>query len=539
MTSVVYTKQVLAGVPFAYRLKKARYWDCNGLTAIDESATVAETLQPYGGLKYTVGQGDTLRVQIHSGLLPDYTVFPDYCGVVAPVGDFYYIGHSVYDNFTARGTPLIDIDGCYMPTLGNNIVTTFYTEGYTWEIILKIHTPKEFLADSYLFGAYSSVRYVPALCTDAEGHLKLYVASSTSAWDIADGVVSESALVADMDHCIKVSWDGEIYKVMVGIGSSPMVKYNDYITVVSGTAQYCKNSNHFNIGYQYNGKPWSGTIDLSASYLIINNSVSWRARRSVQNIYSGLLDSGIADAAAATTYNLFAKDGMPYLTTAETKDGALWCGTVKIPAHLLVTPAKGNFTIVGTPEITDNFASGFSAGNYLISSYTLPSQTFFATKMSLVTRVRTGTDSSSRNIVWDNAANSHGFGTGSSSRWRIYNGTDNYGGSWTGNTVYWVQYVQEPAANGCTMTLYYMADNGTYTLETLPAATSSKWSKAITLSGAALFGANKLRFGTGYAYPTQYWNGGIDLANTVLYGAPVGDGAAPVLWRAVDLTDSL
>ena len=146
-------------------------------------------LEPYDGV--TITQDGTV-LSVSAGILPDGGAYGGYRGVAAPAGKRYFLrnANTVYDNFSRRGSPDIGEDGVLRNiTSGNNIYTAFYNQSYPWEITVKIHTPETFADQSYIFGNYSTNRATPQLCTDVAGHLMLYLASSTSAWDIADGVM--------------------------------------------------------------------------------------------------------------------------------------------------------------------------------------------------------------------------------------------------------------------------------------------------------------------------------------------------------------
>ena len=195
--NTTFDKKVYAGMPFRYKKTKARYWDKTVAKSVTANTVDDVALEPYDGVTITQ---DGTALSVSAGILPDGGAYGGYRGVAAPAGKRYFLrnANTVYDNFSRRGSPDIGEDGVLRNiTSGNNIYTAFYNQSYPWEITVKIHTPETFADQSYIFGNYSTNRATPQLCTDVAGHLMLYLASSTSAWDFAAGAVSAQALAAD------------------------------------------------------------------------------------------------------------------------------------------------------------------------------------------------------------------------------------------------------------------------------------------------------------------------------------------------------
>ena len=76
-----------------------------------------------------------------------------------------------------------------------------------------------------------------------------------------------------------------------------------------------------------------------------------------------------------------------------------------------------------------------------------------------------------------------------------------------------------------------MLDDGTYnSYDELPEITDASWNLAIKIDNTVeLFGNNPLRIGTGYTTPSEYWQGSIDLANTVIRTSDTD-----IHWRALE-----
>jgi hypothetical protein len=70
--------------------------------------------------------------------------------------------------------------------------------------------------------------------------------------------------------------------------------------------------------------------------------------------------------------------------------------------------------------------------------------------------------------------------------------------------------------------LYYMKDDGTYKdiselpLPVIRGTTQPHWSTGPSYNGI-VYGSNVVRIGNGYGSTSEYWEGNIDLVNTIIY----------------------
>lgn len=195
---------------------------------------------------------------------------------------------------------------------------------------------------------------------------------------------------------------------------------------------------------------------------------------------------------------------------------ALSGSTYTLPQYVEIDGVKYikksfNGLTTGSPTITDlGIASGFSASNYLTTSALFPySETSPVEVAEFISRVQTGDDTSRRYFAYGNSGvgNYNGY-------WVIYGSGSNNGGSYEYSTWYWVKVKQiyDTSTSTYTTYLYYLLDDGTYT-SYLDLPDDSSFTQALALSGA-LFTNATFRIGTGTT-TSQYWEGSIDLANTV------------------------
>ncbi len=246
-------------------------------------------------------------------------------------------------------------------------------------------------------------------------------------------------------------------------------------------------------------------------------------------ILPGVLADGLTDSGLAGDYHIFYKNGTVVLDIAESKAGYMWVGDVAVTAHEVYTETKTHFSLTGNVTF-DGSEATFADGAYLLTDKGLPASEFFATNMRFVVRVETGSDTSAaQGILWDDSSNNHGCGI-YQNKFRIWNGSGHSGGTVAADTAYWVM-LTEIVNEGSK--LYYLVDDGTYTLNTLPDA--SLWTQAASVSGM-LFDASgkKIRIGNRYTTgtTTEYWRGMIDSADIKIETG--GDAGWTVYWRAVD-----
>lgn len=108
--NTTFDKKVYAGMPFRYKITKARYWDKAVAKSVTANTVDNVALEPYDGV--TITQDGTV-LSVSAGILPDGGAYGGYRGVAAPAGKRYFLrnANTVYDNFSRRGSPDIGKDG--------------------------------------------------------------------------------------------------------------------------------------------------------------------------------------------------------------------------------------------------------------------------------------------------------------------------------------------------------------------------------------------------------------------------------------------
>lgn len=120
-----------------------------------------------------------------------------------------------------------------------------------------------------------------------------------------------------------------------------------WVTESSTTDSSSLNSVTLNIGfYGYEtSKSYIGTVDLSETYIKVNNSVWWEGATPNRELMPGIL-SNYTDDGSAVTLNCFANDDTSVVLTPDNNYNGTYLGTVNIQAHTAYNydPDTGEWT---------------------------------------------------------------------------------------------------------------------------------------------------------------------------------------------------
>lgn len=532
--------------PMYVHIHKDRYNYIDEYYSTDVSTTYNITLQPYQGLTHDIINNRTdsdtpksLSVKATSQALWNKV---DYAGItttIAPAGVTYLVQKRTYNNFSKRGTgATISEDGLMTNiTNANNIYTRFYPSGTNWKIAVTVHTPvTSFTNQSYIYGNYSSNYYTPQICTDANGNLLLYLSGSGSGWNITNGT-NVGTLTLDTTHDITLSYDGATYIVTVD-GEQTW-------ELASTTNVYRYNGLQFCIGFDSGNTAWTGSIDLSKTYIENNGTVYWRPYRDLGTLQKGCLESGLADTTEEKTYTAFVKpEGDLLLSESNAdKNGYIWAGSLTVPAHTVTSdPYIAHFDLVGTNITIDNcIASGFNTSSWIVSDTVLTSSSYFATPAKrFITRFKPS-DTNTNQCIW-RLMQTKGGGVHTWIGIRYYDMCIWRSGFTYGNTdifknkedrYYWAQVILDS-----TGVKVYVIENDAESFEELP-TDLSQWQLNVQIATDVSSTVKYVEMG--YADTSEYWRGTIDLLNTRideenLASSITGDTAWSVHWKPIIVT---
>lgn len=503
-----YTKKVYKGYPFTYTIKKEKYWDKVVTKSILANTVDNVTLEPYDGV--TISYNAPV-VRITEGVLPDTSPYDGYIGYPNGVyGSEYLISFDGYANYTKVGSPTVDVStGAVSGFASNSYVTSpsALPSSTYFDMIQKVQfnggtdeqcvwftsADRPISFDDAKLGVYQSgwhqgttvytagVYWIRAIYdnTDSSKTLKLYVLAD-------DGYTLDTLPALE-------SWTLELTFANCADAWS------------NQTLFLSRNNNTY----------WKGSMYLSGTKVSTASEVVWTADGEATSILPGI----------ALDWNTVAMSGehvdfyhcpdntiaMRHYAATELPDGAVWIGELNNKFSSENVTYKANFTQVGEVTYSGNLAT-VSDGNYLLASKNTPTiNEFFPVNIDFITKVN-ATSTATYRAILRNTTNVH-FGM-HNQNWYLYNGSRTDGGTAELNKNYWVRVVQTAETSTFTTALYYMEDDGTYTLNTLPDVSNTNWTKALEVAKQA-FMSNEA-FSLGNLGSTQSFNGTIDLANTLM-----------------------
>lgn len=394
------------------------------------------------------------------------------------------------------------------PTISNKIVNGFTSSSYlvlpnkfhmgsdTWEVCYKLKLNSA--SGSYWCqGSPDATDFqIPLIGCDG-GTWRLYISSTGSSWNIANGVKGSHSVSANTWYWIKTIFTGSQYIFKYSTNGTD---WNTDITINSSLTAYQSSTTRHAIGMNhYNSsiyQAFNGYIDLSECYIKKNNIFWWNPYLT----YIKVLDTTKSPAEVFEGQTKGYKNDLHMNSEEE----LVACKTNTIPEgelgdtiisstplyldqnkeNIELNPNTGlvttviedaedvaNYTIVGSPTVANKIASGFSVTSYLLAYGA--SEHSSVNSMEMVFHFTTG--SSTWSSVSERAMNPYDATTGDSTTAPFIEVASNiqlvfYNGSTytsikavtgtTSNTEYWVKW----ESNGTTVSGYYSTDGATWNL---------------------------------------------------------------------------
>lgn len=257
--------------------------------------------------------------------------------------NMYYVGYYKYNNFTKVGSPVVNEDTglvsgmSYTNYLNTNVSSSVFSS--PWRLRYKITLGSSWSSNFYI-GTIGNSGI--AINISDSRYVKLYLKSDSGdiAWDEPAG----SQLSLSSDHIIELYWDGTAY--YVDVDGVNVWSVNSTRAISANAGAFC-----FGSYYGYTGSATSMILDLSETYIKINNSVWWEGATPNKVLMPGIL-SNYTDDGSAVTLNCFANGDTSVVLTPDNNYNGTYLGTVNIPEHLLYiyNPSTGNWILVPQPE---------------------------------------------------------------------------------------------------------------------------------------------------------------------------------------------
>lgn len=181
---------------------------------------------------------------------------------------------AVYANYNYIGSPVMNFNTGVIANFSNtsylSLPESFLPGNNSWEIVFKVHTANV-STEQYIYtfgtpksdGTVRGVRFCLA-------NSKLQAVLSYDGVNIGNFFNGTTTILNDTDYTFKLEYTGTVYNMYINgnlegtLSSSTPIANGDYNYIGIVRASY----------FTY---PWLGTIDLSQSYIKINNQIWWTA----------------------------------------------------------------------------------------------------------------------------------------------------------------------------------------------------------------------------------------------------------------------
>ena len=230
----------------------------------------------------------------------------------------------VYDNYTIVGSPTVNTSTGVVSGFSNSNYLTIddnpnFQDANSWEFITKISVGSTSTNQKLLFG------YGINFGVTASGYLHLWLYNNGSEFVNSDVC---PANLLPTNPFIKLSFNGTIYSCYISSDGETWIlkySYNSTIKLIE--------SGPFRLGKDgYGGSEyWRGSIDLSQTYIKVNNSIWWEANSSSDVQIEGCLYN-YTDDGSAVTLNAY-QTGTSIILTPDVSYNGIKLGTVNVPLH--------------------------------------------------------------------------------------------------------------------------------------------------------------------------------------------------------------
>ena len=186
-----------------------------------------------------------------------------------------------YDNFTKIGSPTISQNGILSDITTSNYLrlpNNFNSGNNSWEMLFKIKTSSDITTEQSWIGSSNKTNFTYPLWRLRNEYICLYLSSDGSNWDISSKAQTFQ-VSANTWYWVKLKFTGSSYESYYSTNGI------DYILAysVSSTSIIYQNQ-LWNIGCNNWSEgeylQWLGIIDLSESYIKINDEICWRGANS-------------------------------------------------------------------------------------------------------------------------------------------------------------------------------------------------------------------------------------------------------------------
>ena len=193
-----------------------------------------------------------------------------------------YWKYGTEPNVTVVGSPTID-NGVVSGFSASNYLTTtdsFSPQGNYWEMVFVFTTCENTSATQVLVDSNNGLSYRPVGLYIANSKMKIVLSSSTSSNNIVNDFEGTKTINPNTKYYYKLEFDGSSYTGSVSLDGllwETDAVINSSVSVLSGYPFIL--GEHTNKTYS---QPFKGSIDLTQSYIKINNKLWWKGVKAVK-----------------------------------------------------------------------------------------------------------------------------------------------------------------------------------------------------------------------------------------------------------------
>lgn len=397
------TIKALYKQPVNYKLTKDGYKTINGVIQAQDGMPKVVDL-PVPSELYTTDLQYNVNTEVNGApiittsqfTLPDDEICEAKTYCYAPKGTNYNYSEKQnvrhYDNFTKIGSPTISQNGILSDITTSNYLrlpNNFNSGNNSWEMLFKIKTSSDITTEQSWIGSSNKTNFTYPLWRLRDEYICLYLSSDGSNWDISSKAQTFQ-VSANTWYWVKLKFTGSSYESYYSTNGI------DYILAysVSSTSIIYQNQ-LWNIGCNNWSEreylQWLGIIDLSESYIKINDEIWWVPytyhEEEVTIQIPGILDSSVTtdDWQQNQEYKLYQLKNQNNTDSLQLTENSITDTTQKYKQYInqLTIPARDykwyyfdqhNYTLIG--DINYNKKTGiinnFSQDNYIHIQDILP-----------------------------------------------------------------------------------------------------------------------------------------------------------------------
>lgn len=280
------------GTNVNYKLIKDGYKTVNGSFIVDNDTPKAMILDAPQEI-YTLPNIIDINTETKSAPiiklsdnleLPDGIICPEKEYILGEYGKEFFIpnnDHINNNNINVNNFNIVGSDVKLFNTTAMNFTsssfialkTPFKPGSNVWELVVKIKTPITMGTQDTLFGSYDSFYKTVGCELGTSGKIGVGITSNGSSWDIS-WLSGKTTLVANTWYWIKVSFTGSSYRYELSTDGKEYTLEN---SIDSSTPLYGADDSIMNFGKcGWRDDWWKGLIDLSETYIKINNEYFWK-----------------------------------------------------------------------------------------------------------------------------------------------------------------------------------------------------------------------------------------------------------------------